>query len=66
MRNLIDRMIELDFLVEVPPQPHLYGSARRFRKGAGADLETFKAAFKEEIAAYERIRNQERVFQHTG
>lgn len=63
VRELIDRMLELEFLVEVPVQAHLYGNARWFKKGC-VDLEEFKQSFAVEIAEYERSRHQERVFQH--
>jgi hypothetical protein len=65
VRQLIDRMVACGYLLELEPQPHLYGQARRFRKGR-VDLDEFKSQFAREIAEYERIRNADRVFQYAG
>jgi len=64
VRQLIDRMVDADYLIELEPQPHLYGQARRFQKGR-ISLEEFKTTFAQEIAEYERTRNQPRVCQYS-
>lgn len=65
VRQLIDRMVDADYLIELEPQPHLYGKARRFKQGC-ITLEEFKATFAQEIAEYERTRNQARVYQYSA